>query len=79
MNFHSVNGNSKRLGDFAIPQAIDFIEHKYASEILRQLEQGVLRLLEAPTGIRRKTGINSQFIGPLVQNVIIHQHRRVSV
>ena len=79
MNLHSINRNSKRLGNFAITQAIDFIQHKHASEILRQLEQRVMRLLEAQTGISRKTGINSQFIGPVIQNVIIDQHRRASV
>lgn len=79
MDLHSVNGDSKRPGDFAITQAIDFIQHKYTSEVLRQLEQRVPRLFEAQAGISRKAGINGQFIGPLIQNVVIHQHRRVSI
>jgi len=57
MNLHSVNGDSKRLGDLAITQAIDFIQHERASEVLRRLEQRVPRLLEAQAGISRKTGI----------------------
>jgi hypothetical protein len=65
-----------RSGDLPVAQTVDLIEDENASEVLRQLEQGLAGCSRRRVRIRRQAGIDRKFIRLLFEHAVLQPQRR---